>query len=375
MEGPSPRRAAFAYLLVSLLVAGYGATLLIAGRGRASSAAPLEDGRILLTSWGYRDEISFAARRAGEAFTDLELRSSRESPMYAPPAAIRAYLDRLDGIGIAEIGRVDGISGATVTTDAIRNALAAAGGPPLAGLVQPASTGALWLLCLAALVLPLRPAVRRVLPGVASAAAFLVLGVLWNSPVTLASLASPRTLLAPAPLIAVAAAALFRNVYCRHLCPFGSVDRLVSRLSAPLRARLRRAGALPRGLAAALRPGRLLLATVAVASLLLGNELYVEPYAYLFSRRPLWWLYLLPAAALAISVLVPRLWCTSLCPLGALLDLASGLRVWVAGSFPAGARSREVSAPSRDGPAVAVAAALFGLILLSNLLLYLGPAR
>ena len=121
------RRALLATLGMVAFVAVWATVLILGSRSGAATAEALEDGSMLLSVRGYRDAITLSAKPEGSAFSLLELRSSRESPMYAPPQAIRAYLDRLEGVEALEIIGVDGISGATVTTDAIRGALTQAG--------------------------------------------------------------------------------------------------------------------------------------------------------------------------------------------------------------------------------------------------------
>jgi hypothetical protein len=367
-------RTLVAYLAVALLVAVYSAGLTMAARHRAGSVTPLEDGRILLRIWGYRDEIVFAARSAGGAYTELELMSSRETPMYAPETAVRRYLERLASVPIPRIPSVDGISGATVTSDAIRNALVAAAPRPRGDLALLVASCAIWVIAVAVTLVPLSSRARRAGRVGVSAAAFVCLGIVWNVPVTLASLASPRALLVLTPLIALACAALYRNLWCRHLCPVGSASRLLEHVTGPIARPLVRSGA-PGALVAAIRPGRYVLLAVGATSLALGNELYLEPYAYLFSRRPVWWLYLLPLAALALSLIARRLWCAGFCPLGAALDLAGRLRQWIAGDSPVRPRRPELAAPEAGALPVVIAGAIFGLILFSNLLLYFGAAR
>jgi len=103
----------------------------------------------------------------------------------------------------------------------------------------------------------------------------------------------------------------------------------------------------------------------------------LEPYAYLFSRRAVSWIYLLPVAMLLVSVFIPRFWCRGFCPLGAVMQVGKAIRVWFLKRIPLRfsipeARnlvSRVSPAPERN--AVWLAFLPFCLIFLSNLLLFL----
>jgi hypothetical protein len=254
---------------------------------------------------------------------------------------------------------VDGISGATVTTEAIRTALSA--GRRRVDWTGLGLFAAFWGLTVALAVLKS----RRLLPA-AGLLWLIYLGVLENSPLSIYSLLQLSSGLVLLPLAAVATALLYRNVYCRHVCPFGFLQNLASRIPVGRVPRLRRF-ALP-GIA---RAGKFFLLAVAVASFIMADELYLEPYVYLFSRRPHWWLYLLPGGLLLISVFVPRFWCRGFCPLGAALELAEKLRQWGV----LGVRPRWGLAESGARRAVPLILAAFGLVLLSNVLIFVYGTR
>ena len=357
LRTPSVRRILYyaAAVLFSLLFGFFVIRPALRARSE-TSLEPQGDGEYEVQARGYHGPVFFRLKldRAGR-LTDFTLLSSREHPLYAPREAVEEYLGRLVGRKLSEVEEVDGISGATVTTEGIRTALL-----PGRGRVDWAALGlfsAFWLLTVALTALRSR---RLLL-----AAGFLWLiyvGVLENSLLSIYSLLQLSSGLLLLPGAAVATALLYRNVYCRHVCPFGFLQNLAARIPLDRMPGLRRS-ALP-GIA---RAGKFFLLAVAVGSFIMADELYLEPYVHLFSRKPLWWLYLLPAGLLLVSVFVRRFWCRGFCPLGAALELAEKVRQWGV----LGVRPRWGLVESGRTGAVPLILGAFALVLLSNVLLLL----
>jgi hypothetical protein len=99
----------------------------------------------------------------------------------------------------------------------------------------------------------------------------------------------------------------------------------------------------------------------------MGKQLILEPYAYLFSRKFVWWIYLLPLAMLGISLFIPRFWCRLFCPMGAAMQIGREIKKWALRGRPP-----RISLPADRGRgALWLPLMPFGIILFSNVMLYL----
>jgi hypothetical protein len=343
--------------MVTALLLLAGGLLLKGVRGSSITIEPLEDGRLRMQSFGYRSPIVLTVlHESSGVFSDFRLLESRESPLYASQADIREYLSRLEGRGLDEIRQVDGITGATVTTDAIRQALLSTVESPFKRWRPAALFAFLWAGALAFSLAKGSRRRRNLFALLAGGACFAVFGVLYNAPVSIYRLFQLRGAFLLPALLALASALLYRNLYCRTICPFGFLQRIAGLLPLPRKRRL----------PPVLRSGRYILLAMAVASAAMATQLYLEPYAYLFSRRPAWWLYIFPAVVLAVSAFIPRFWCAGFCPLGAALRIAAEIRGFFLKGTPP---SLGLSFESRPGSAW-LALLSFGCLLVSNLLLF-----
>jgi len=117
---------------------------------------------------------------------------------------------------------------------------------------------------------------------------------------------------------------LFGQVWCGYCCPFGALQEVLSRLGRffylrryverPLEQRLRLLK-------------YLLLAFMMLAVWVTGEVLWAsfDPMQHLFVRRVSGWLGLIAAITLAGALVYYRFWCRYFCPLGALLALGNKL--------------------------------------------------
>lgn len=133
-------------------------------------------------------------------------------------------------------------------------------------------------------------------------------------------------------------ALLFGPVYCAHLCPFGALQEIVSRVSATLGILSRPAQALSvrvRGLKYAV----LALAVLALFTRVPASTLRFDPLVTAFSGHPEGAGALVAVLALAGSVVAFRFWCRVFCPVGAFFLLfnraASFLGLVPARRYPA----------------------------------------
>lgn len=105
------------------------------------------------------------------------------------------------------------------------------------------------------------------------------------------------------------------NSYCRHVCPYGNVQRLLVRVF-PWKGKLRVSNR-------ALEFLRWAIAITLVVGIATGlrdwgsYELFPDLFGLEFMNSPWFWLSL---AAVLVSAYYPMLWCRALCPTGAVLD-------------------------------------------------------
>jgi spermidine synthase len=278
----------------------------------------------------------------------VRLLDSRETPSYI--TGIETWLAGLAGADLSQaplsLARVDGLSGATVTSRAVlatinnaaRRATQVAFGRPLPPPAAAPGGGADWGLgATAVLVLLFFPVyfsgsgrARLLLQG----AALGVLGFWLNTLVTELDLVNLSQGHAAAPaenpqrwlllgFVAVSSV-LFGQVWCGFLCPFGALQEFVSRLG-------RRLGLWTwpdRPLEQASRYLKfLLLAALLVLVWTTGEGAWAtfNPMQQVFGGQLRGWMLVLTGAVIAGSLVYYRFWCRYLCPLGAFLALGNKL--------------------------------------------------
>jgi spermidine synthase len=272
--------------------------------------------------------------------------SSHETPAYT--SGLADWVAGLSGTdlraGPLRLERVDGLSGATVTSRAALETINRAAGrageaafgsaiPPLQAPPSVALGPSFWatgVLLLAALAVHLSGSRRaRLLLLVAAVA---VLGLWLNTPITEIDLVNLSLGNAAAPtespqrwlLLGFAAltALLFGPIWCGLLCPFGALQELLSRAGRWLGLRSypdRRVDQ------AARYVKYLLLALMLTAVWITGDTLWaaLDPMQQIFGGRIGGWMLLLAGAALLGSLVYVRFWCRYFCPLGAFLALGN----------------------------------------------------
>lgn len=340
------------YIMVFLLLL-YSILMIYGSLYPDYTVRQVEGNRLLIETSGYHDILKFMVRKSPSgAFSDFKLLESFESPLYASREDIAAYFARLEGSALEKLNEVDGITGATITSEAIRNALHGFSTSPLLRWKEMTLFVLLWASVILTSILK-----KHRLLVILSSLCFVIIGVIYNSPVGIYSLFSLTNSFHLLPLLALMSVLLYKNVYCAHICPFGFLQRIAGRL--PIKKRC--------SPAPVLRSGKYILLIVALASLLMGNQLILEPYAYLFSRKFVWWIYLLPLAMLGISLFIPRFWCRLFCPMGALMQIGREIKKWAFKGRPP-----RISLPADRGRGALWLPLLpFGIILFSNVMLYL----
>lgn len=278
----------------------------------------------------------------------LDYVGSNETPSYID--GIQGWLDSLVGRSLREesleLGELDGLSGATVTSRAALASINAASRglsqarfarsfPPGVDAQGAALGAGLWasLLLLVGFVpvyLSRRDSLR--VPFLVATAG--VLGLWLNAPITeidlinlsLGHVASPlenpqRWLLIGTILLG---GLLLGQVWCGWLCPFGAVQELISRLGRVLGLRRYPDRRVDRWLRR-LKFG--LLAAMLVLVWASGEVRWAsfDPMQWLFGGAWDRWMWALSALVLLACLFYVRFWCRYLCPLGAALALTNGL--------------------------------------------------
>ena len=117
--------------------------------------------------------------------------------------------------------------------------------------------------------------------------------------------------------------ALFGNVYCGYLCPFGALQELAGDLNAR-----NRSGGLDKRTwqcGRTVKYGLLFLLVVVYALTRDFGTLRADPLITLFGIGRDRFIVAVAAVCVGLSVFFPRFWCRSLCPAGAFLSLFNGI--------------------------------------------------
>jgi len=326
--------------------------------GRTVSYLEVQGGGFLLTTdqlapdvSGYGGPITMGVLLDSEGTLQAaRILRAQETPQYRKAA--EEWLVTLRGrnlFDMASMREVDGASGATLTSTAVLETLRAAGClfSQQVLKINPAETArgarripfdakaAVFLgLAVAALALRRRPWpwIRRLFLLVVA----ILLGWRWNMQYSAAHVLAAIAGAWPAAGVTIpfllaagvpALVAIFGNVYCGYLCPFGALQELAGEWRPqswsfdPDRSAWRWARWLKYGLLLALVLGFALRRDLGLAD--------ADPLNAIFSplRSPL----ALSAglAVLLLSVVYRRFWCRNLCPAGAFLALLNGLKLTV----------------------------------------------
>lgn len=299
---------------------------------------------------GYSGEISLLVGLSDSAVvTGVRLLDHNETPSYMKQVVEAGFLEKLAGRKLgADLAGVDAVTGATITSEAIRHDILRSGGvlseerlglkiegagaPPgfTRALFDPHSLSMVLAMALAVFAFVARS--FRAGKAISLAAGFLALGLYCNLPLSAANFTDLASLRFPpasnAPLILLfgfvfATGLVFRSrIYCDYLCPFAAVQEAIYAISKRKPAvsdRLWRGAALIRHLI-------LFVIAILVAAGGYRAAAAMEPYLFLFNPGSalLPWIYV--GIAIAAAFFVRRFWCRLFCPCGACVELAASLR-------------------------------------------------
>jgi spermidine synthase len=291
---------------------------------------------------GYGGRMALAVRvTPGGRVLDLRIIDSRETPAYL--ARVRPWLTTLAGrdIGHEDWVNIDGVSGATITSDAVLQNLRS-GGRAFAATVlktsgQPAPAETekapfdrrvllFGILTLAGLVSHYAP--HRLLRFICLTAMVCGAGLYLNVQYSLDQVFSLLSFKLPQPgfnlpflmcAFIPVLVLLLGNVYCGHLCPFGALQELIYELR-PQRWRT----APPVNIFRYTRAMKYLVLAAAVVWFGTGLERgfsSADPLVTVFSRDGVFRPPLFIVLLLGLSFFFFRFWCRNLCPAGAFLSL------------------------------------------------------
>ena len=255
-------------------------------------------------------------------------------------------LDAHVGAALDGLPRVDGVSGATLSSDAVIQGLAQAvesilGRPSVeSSLFSPSKSewvklgGTLVLFAWALVLVRLKPGPgRRWGRRLLSLASLVTLGFLWGSPFSLSSLGLilsgmwQRGLASWAAVLCMALAVVLflvtrKNLYCAHICPFGTLQAGLGKITrCPAPGSKSWMAWVARGTTLAALAAALYYRDPSLAS--------YEPFAMAFSFIGSPWMYGLTLGILLASLLVHRPWCKLFCPVNAIFDYLRFMRRWL----------------------------------------------
>jgi len=316
------------------------------------SIQQLENDTLLIKTNAYLGQIQFTVKyNPSIGYYNFRLLENPENPLYASDQNIEDYFSRLENRDQHNLQDVDGIAGATITSQAIKKPLARITHSPFIKLKETVLYIMLWGLVILFSLLK-----KKIPLLILSGLWFLMIAILYNSLISIYSIFSLGSICQLLPLLAIISVLCYKNLYCSNICAFGFIQRITNRV------RLTKKYRLPY----IIRVGKYVLLVIALLSFLIGNRLYLEAYAFLFSWKTNWYLYFFPAAMLVISLFIPRFWCRGFCPVGAFLNIAQSIRRWILKQ-----KTPLLKIPiSSQKRAVWLCFLTFGLILLSNIFLY-----
>ncbi len=232
---------------------------------------------------------------------------------------------------------IDAISGATMTSEAIAKTMQISLNTTLNKSVESSELSrAEWIkaLCISgvgifALISFFAPKKTKPLRLAFAMTVILVLGIWHGSLLSVSKLSSwvlggvPSVVEIPLLLIFLASilipAFTGKNFYCRHLCPFGAAQDLMSKgIKLKFKVRVYKW----------LNHMRMVILLCCFLLLFFGlgaSIANIEPFAAFKPEYAPLSALIIFCAALVISIFIPRPWCRYFCPYGALLDLIKGV--------------------------------------------------
>ncbi|MEX0967104.1 MAG: 4Fe-4S binding protein [Bacteroidia bacterium] len=270
--------------------------------------------------------------------------SSKETESYLQRMSNRGYYEQYQGLPLEKEHLVDGVSGATITSEAIAKTATAliheAAPEPLfsfaaledaEGFAVEAGLSLWWvahiLVILSIFIYGYQKKWRKSKRGIIilSIISVAYIGFFLNNSFTYISFLHPfigttvSSLTGLYALFVLLGAIWGKNTYCKYVCPFGNVQRLLLQM-APKKASTK--FFIPNKWVKRIRGA---LAIVLIVGVLLGLRSWsnYELFPDLFGPDFLAMWFFVAIGVVLLSVRYPMLWCRLLCPTGSVLDFVS----------------------------------------------------
>ncbi len=261
---------------------------------------------------------------------NVDLRDNYETPAYI--AKLHDFFLKFRNIFPDQVQRIDTVAGATISSTAIKKSVylsARKAGSEVLGIKgrNEKLVSIPWKILIGMLTFFLIMIIftrrKRIVTEIAS---ILIVGFWLNLPLSIDQIFKFLELNLPDLvsgigviiifLVAVIPSLFGRNIYCKHICPFGAIQRLTAQISPVVispSVKLKRTGTIIRNVI-------LLLLFFAHFGLNIRGLGEFEPYTTFFTLQLSGAFLLYVIFILLVSFFYPMFWCSYLCPTGAFLD-------------------------------------------------------
>ncbi len=272
---------------------------------------------------------------------NIHLVSSSETKSYLEKIAKTHYYDQYNNQPINKTHQIDAISGATITTKAIAltttELVSTAYPQPIEILSDKMGIsdymvnakltlwwileiGLIFILFLYAYQKKLRKSKRFVI--LTSLASMLYIGFFLNESFTYVTFIHPfigtslSSFMGLYALFVLLGAIWGKNTYCKHICPYGNIQRLQLKLTKGLNKKFFLKNK-------RIRQVRFTILFFLIVGIVAGlrNLSHLEPFPYIFGLEiESLWYFVFAVFGLLINWIYPMIWCRLLCPTGSILD-------------------------------------------------------
>ncbi|MFD1551761.1 hypothetical protein DNU06_02320 [Putridiphycobacter roseus] len=273
--------------------------------------------------------------------TNMHHVSSHETVSYLKKIASTYYYDQYKNKSLKEIHQIDAISGATITTKAMAltttELVAMANPDPIENLSDSmglsnfqmvASLTLKWLIHISVIFIlflyafqkKLRKSKKFVL--LTAAVCVIYIGFFLNDSFTYVTFMHPfigtslSSFMGLYALFVLLGAIWGKNTYCKHICPYGNIQRLQLHLTKGLNKKFFLKNK-------RIKQVRFTILFFLVIGILAGyrNLSHLEPFPYIFGFEvESLWFFIFSVVGLLMNWVYPMIWCRLLCPTGSILD-------------------------------------------------------
>ncbi len=308
----------------------------------------LESTAIVKNIRGYGGEINLAVFLSEDGTIErIEHISSHETSSYLSDIKNAGFYEEFKGINITKgKQQIDAVSGATLSTEAMAktvSALIEKGTPyPISNYAEineinyfslDAVLNKIWILHLLVIFLMFVFAIQQWIKKskrnmmILSVLSLIYIGFFLNNSFTYITFIHPflgttvSSFMGLYALMVLLGAIWGKNTYCKYVCPFGNVQRLLIHLN-PIKTS--RKFFIPNKLVKRIRAA---LTVILFSGILLGLRSWsnFELFPDLFGLSVLSVWFIVSVVTVLATLIYPMIWCRLLCPTGAILDGISDL--------------------------------------------------